>query len=93
MQVLLNGSLLRFILSVTGIPGDLMKSLGFLGEIRSLMRLFSEDLHLRDMLSFSISFGLPIAPSLTSLVSCKPVYLSECSPEPEEIPSAQPQDS
>lgn len=31
MQVLIS-SVLRFVLNVTGIPGDLMKSLGFLGE-------------------------------------------------------------
>jgi hypothetical protein len=32
MQVLLISLVLRFVLSVTGIPGDLMKSLGCLGK-------------------------------------------------------------
>lgn len=47
-----------------------MKSLGFLGENKVTMRLFSEDLSLRDIHSFSISFYLSIASSLTSSVSC-----------------------
>lgn len=40
-----------------------MKSLGFLGENKVTMRLFSEDLSLRDIHSFSISFYLSIASS------------------------------
>lgn len=63
--------LLRFVSTVTRIPGDSMKSLGFLGENKVTMRMFSEDLSLRDIHSFGISFYLSIASSLTSSVSCK----------------------